>query len=221
MGRIWEFAPWLPYEIPIKTLMGSCRFSNGSEVFANHLSPGVRYGSFTPIPDLVLTLDDFDIDCFALDSSILISKKMREAMSLAQDDIQYFSISSGKSSRSVQSMDYMIMHVVPMSSVTTPADSGSAFDYDENSIDVFADTENRIFREKKYRGSIFCQDNVASAALEVGCTGVRFFDPRYRSLNQPMRFRTIRGVEAEGDWDPVNKIEHTELVEKLSRSDAN
>jgi hypothetical protein len=62
---------------------------------------------------------------------------------------------------------------------------------------------------------VLCTDDFAVRVLKAGCTGMRFFDPAQLSMAMPMRFRTLQGIEEEGDWDPVRKIEHTKLVEVI------
>ncbi|HYD36173.1 MAG TPA: hypothetical protein VEA60_01080, partial [Allosphingosinicella sp.] len=87
-----------------------------------------------------------------------------------------------------------------------------------NAIDVNATPRHRLFHDEQFIGSRFCTDELAMAVLRAGCTGVRFFDPRHSDSSAPMRFRTLRGVEQEGDWDPVNKIEHTTVVEAATEA---
>jgi hypothetical protein len=52
--------------------------------------------------------------------------------------------------------------------------------------------------------------------LRAGCTGVRFLDLRQLSIAQPKRFRTLRGIEEVGEWDPKKKIAPTRVVEPIN-----
>ena len=60
---------------------------------------------------LILTLEDFDRDCFYWNGFTFVSEKMRHAMALGPSDIQYFEVDASESAPLPQSKHYHIMHV--------------------------------------------------------------------------------------------------------------
>lgn len=215
--------PWLPYEIGHGRLVSSCRFINSDEVFAAGMPPGRKRDTHFPVPQLELTLPDFCVDCFSWDTFVLVSARMRAVMALSPSEVEYFPIDASRSASAPRNMNYMIMNICVKDRVSY---EGSATDFDSeqkflaslipgsNAIDVKAKPKNRIFHDEQFVGSIFCTDEFAVTVLGEHCSGIRFFDPRFNDPSAPMRFRTLRGVEEEGDWDPVEQVEHTTVVEE-------
>jgi hypothetical protein len=225
MQRIWQFTPWLPYEIGQGSLVSGCRFCNSDEVFDAGMTVGRRRDTPFPVPQLELTLPDFSVDCFTWDCRDLVSERMREAMALSPDDVEYFPVDTSRCAAVPRAMNYMVMNVVATDRVSYSRPAPASSNLQEfllssvpgpNAIDVTASPRHRLFVDEQFIASMYCTDELAMSVLSAGCTGVRFFDPRYSDASAPMRFRTLRGVEEEGDWDPVNKVEHTTLVEEVA-----
>jgi hypothetical protein len=225
MQRVWEFSAWLPYEIGLGNLVRNCQFLNSEEVAAAGMSPGRKRDTPFPVAQLKLMLPSFSVDCFVWEAYTLVSERLRAAMALPENDVEYFPVDASSSAAVPRAMNYMVMSVSVVDRVPYPR-RGRRFrlegDVLDSSVpDAKAINENcrpghRLFHDEQYIGSMFCTDDLAMAALKAGCTGVRFLDPRYSPLVGPMRFRTLRGVEEEGDWDPVRKIEHTTVVEEVT-----
>ena len=78
-----------------------------------------------------------------------------------------------------------------------------------------AEPVHPLFYDTFFRGLSFCTEALAMRVLKAGCTGVRFFDPGQLSRTLPKRFRTVRGIEEDGEWDPVKKIARTKLIEAI------
>lgn len=230
MNRIWKFAPWLPYEIELKELVADCRFLNSEEVFSAGMSPGRKRDTPFPVPQLELTLPHFTVDCFLWNSFTLVSEKMRQAFTAAGAEVEYFPVDSSTSAPLPQSQNYMVMSV-PVTEDISFGNSeidprvlaamdpqfhefGKLFGR-EPLISSYAETMHQIFHIEGHLGSILCTDNLALCVLRAGCTGVRFLDPEHSDIGRPMRFRTLRGIEEEGEWDKANKVERTTLVEEI------
>lgn len=227
MQRIWEFSPWLPYEIGLGKLVPNCQFLNSGEVAAAGMSPGRKRDTPFPVPQLKLTLPTFSVDCFIWEAYPLVSERMRAAMALPEDEVEYFPVDASSSAPMPRAMNYMVMSVAVTDRVSY-ARAGREFESemdflaslvpDANAIDVTSKPTHRLFHDEQFIGSMYCTDELAMSVLRAGCTGVRFLDPRYSPLVGPMRFRTLRGVEQEGDWDPVKKVERTRVVEEVTES---
>jgi len=225
--RIWEFSPWLPYEIGLSRLVSKCRFVNSDEVFSAGMTPGRKRGRPYPIPQLELKLEDFSIDCFMWESVTIVSEKMREVLDQACAEVEYFDIDSSRSSETPRSMNYKVMNVTAIEDISFPSGGGDILSgneflggiiYDSTSINIFSETRAQVFHDRRYIGSCFCTDSLAVRVLQAGCSGVRFLDPENRVLTRPMHFRTLRGIEEEGSWDPIANVERTILVDDLSGS---
>jgi hypothetical protein len=74
-----------------------------------------------------------------------------------------------------------------------------------------AEPKHEVFRDSFF-GYVFCTERLAIRVLQQRCTGMRFFDPGY--LDNPMRIRTLRGIEEE-TWDPAQEKSHTKLVQTI------
>ncbi|HEX8224994.1 MAG TPA: hypothetical protein VF605_14340 [Allosphingosinicella sp.] len=225
MQRIWQFTPWLPYEIDPGSLVSHCQFLNSDEVFNAGMMPGRKQGVPIPVPEMELTLPDFRVDCFTWDARVLVSQRMREVMALSEDEIEYFPVRATRSAAGPRAMNYMIMNVAVTDRISHPQPERIFSSQHEflaslmpgpDAIDVHVKPRYRLFHDEHFLGTPYCTDEFAMALLRAGCTGIRFIDPRHNRIEAPMRFRTLRGVEEEGDWDPVNKVEHTTIVEVVA-----
>jgi hypothetical protein len=173
-----------------------------------------------------MTLEDFQTDCFTWESRTFVSERMRNVMALGPDVIQYFDVDASESAPLPRSMNYKIMVIPVTEEASDPEGSSSTneelTEYEKvmgevTRISVRPDFTpvHQLFHDKDTLEP-FCTDEFALRLLKSGCTGVRFFVPRRLNLAEPMRFRTLKGIEEEGEWDPVLKIENTRVVEALS-----
>lgn len=224
MKRLWIFRPWFPYEIGLKELGRHCAILNSQDLF----NAGYYAGQFRPdlpVAQLKLTLENFDTDCFMYDSRTFVSERMRRIMALEPSAIQFFDVDASQSAPAPRSMNYQIM-VIPLTEEASDPSQSSYMSFD------LPDTEKKIIHAQRiavrpdfepahelfhdrFFTEAFCTDEFAVRVLKAGCTGMRFFDPAQLSIGMPMRFRTLRGIEEEGEWDPVRKIEHTKLVDVI------
>ncbi|WP_286711890.1 hypothetical protein [Sphingomonas sp. 67-41] len=214
----------------MKELVANCKFVNDEEVFSAGMSPGRKRDTPFPIPRLALTLKYFAIDCFMWNSFTLISEKMRGALEGVGAEVEYFPVDSTLSAPVPRSQNYMVMSVP----VTEGISSGyseidprvlAAMDPQfhefgelfgrEPLISSYAEVKHQIFHIQGHLGREYCTDNLAVHVLRAGCTGVRFFDPEHSDIGHPMRFRTLRGIEEEGEWDSINNIERTRIVAEI------
>lgn len=230
MNRIWKFAPWLPYDIELRELVANCKFVNDDEVFSAGISPGRKRDSSFPVPQLALRLPYFSIDCFLWNSFTLVSEKMRMALTAAGAEVEYFPVDSTASAPIPRSQNYMVMSVPVTENISSgysEIDSRVLLELDpqfhelgkflgrEPLISSYAKTKHQIFYIEGHLASEYCTDNLALCVLRMGCTGVRFLDPEHSDIGRPMRFRTLRGIEEEGEWDKINKVERTKLVSEI------
>lgn len=228
MNRIWQFAKWGPYEVDGEAFVENCSLLNQDEVdLAGALiTRDFRHEAF-PVVQLQLTLTDYDADCFMYNMLTFVSERMRNAMALGPTEIQYFDVDTRASAPLPRSKNYKVMNIPVIEDVSDPLLSNYQMrrltpDTPEVPILVHeiairpdAQPTHQLFWDKFFRGYTFCTDALAMRVLRAGCTGVRFFDTSRISLLRPKRFRTLRGVEESGDWDSVNKILHTTLVEAI------
>jgi hypothetical protein len=221
----WTFTPWFPYDFDEKTLAGS-DVVNGWDVMAALQPAGTVWKDF-PVAQLEIKSESFDIDCFTWDGMRYVSEKLRDALDLPENEVQYFEVDSSRSAPLVRSKNYKIMNVC----VTDEVSDLDGSDYSEGrltpdsplrrhsveSIAIRPDAVSRyeVFQERNFIAHTLCADDLAMRVLKAGCTGVRFRDPATLSLTHTQRFRTLRGIEEEGEWDSVNKIEHTTLIEAI------
>jgi len=227
MPRIWKFEPWFPYEIGMETLVRHCSFENTQEVFAAGVpAREFRKGSF-PRPKLRLTLEEFDVDCFRWDGLTLVSERMRSAMALDPTEVEFLDVDASASAPHPRSKGFMVLNVPVSEEMSAPSRSSHeltklapdipSIPLNVKSIAIregFA-PQHELFFDHYFLGNVFCSDSFAMRLLRAGCTGVRFFDLSQLSVGVPMRFRTLQGVEEEGKWDPIKKIEHTKLIEQI------
>jgi len=223
--RLWVFRPWFPYEIGLDKMRKHCSILNNQDLFNAGFDVG-QFRSDLAVAQLKITLKTFETDCFLWESRTFVSERMRRAMALDPSAIQFFDVDSSQSAPLPRSMDYKIMVIPVTENVSDPSKSrytsipmpeGGKPMLDVAGIAVRPDAQpaHDLFIDEFFTEA-FCTDVFALRVLKAGCTGVRFFDPSQLSIGEPMRFRTLRGVEEEGDWDPVRKIEHTKVVEWIN-----
>lgn len=224
MQRFWIFRPWLPYEIGLDRMTKHCSIQNSRELYSAGFYVG-QFRSDLPTAQLKLTLEDFDTDCFMWESRTFVSERMRRAMALEPSAVQFFDVDASQSAPVPRSMNYKIMVIPITEDISDPSKSnymscdlpgGAKSMINVQRIAVRADFEpvHNLFHDRFFHEA-FCTDEFAVRVLKAGCTGMRFFDPAQLSIGMAMRFRTLRGVEEEGEWDSVRNIEHTRLVEVI------
>lgn len=215
--KIWEFSPWLPYSLPQGIVGESCFLINGEEVMSAGLSPGQWRDSY-PTPIIEVTDPRFDVDCFVLDAVLFVSEKLRQVMALEENSVQYFPVDDSRSvdefrGKNISAMSIPVVEGV--SQVEKRSSGIAGFLYRPGDVLSVATVSQKLFYDDLFVGSLFCTDKLAYDVLAAGCTGIRFLHPEYADFRSPMRFRTLRGLEEEGDWDQDNKVELTTLVERL------
>jgi hypothetical protein len=223
---IWKFTPWFPHTIDVNAMSGRCSITNGSEVFAARQPPGSRWQTF-PIAQLSLTLEDFDLDCFEWETYTFVSEHMKDAMALDASHVQFFDVDARQSAPRPRAKRYKIINVPVIDHVSDARKSsylsaqltpeGPTLVTVAHSIAIRPDAKpiNELFHDRDFVGHIFCTDPLAVRVLEAACTGVRFLDPARLGIVDAWRFRTLRGIEEAGEWDPSLKMEHTTLVRTL------
>jgi hypothetical protein len=226
MRRIWGFAPWLPYEIELKRLVRHCEFINGMELTLARPPADQFAPANFPVAQLRLTLEEFDVDCFLFNSFSLVSARMRDVMALSPTAVEYLDVDASLSAPLPRSKGYKIMRVIAAEEAADVDKSvysagrvvgGPSSLKLATRIALRSDLEpaSELFRDKFFRGYELCTDSLAVKLLQNHCTGVRFLDLDHLSIAEPKRFRTLRGVEEAGEWDPVSKIFHTTLIEAV------
>ncbi|MFS2319187.1 hypothetical protein RMQ97_14720 [Maricaulis sp. D1M11] len=225
MTRYWVFTPWLPYTVDADEMVANCKFLNGQEVFAAGLSAGEFRSTPFPMAQLKMTMPGFDLDCFDWDGQTIVSEKFRLAAGLASDEIEYFDIDASETASWAQEKKYKIMSIPVNAALAdvslrfggAPSTSAvvSAMMAGKIAVKSSVSIPFELFHDTVLRGYRFCTDEFALRLLRAGCTGMRFLDPDFIGRPRPMRYRTLRGVEEAGDWDPVAKILHSKLVESI------
>ena len=219
--RVWLFSPCLPRNTSLSEFVDHCRLLNGAAVFEGGPSAGQHKDSF-PIAELELRLDTFDLDCFFYESCIFVSAHLREAMALPPSSIQFFDVDASRSAPVPRQKDYKIMNVPVTEEVSDLSTSefmtrdlipgmSVPFNIQKISIRPNATPSFDLFHDSNFRGYIFCTDALAIRALRAECTGIRFSDPTRMSVDRPMRFRTLRGLEESA---PSNST-HSVLIERF------
>ena len=162
---------------------------------------------------LILTLEDFDSDCFYWNGFTFVSEKMRHAMALGPSDIQYFEVDASDSAPVLQSKHYMSMHVPVTEDVCDLKNSVYTSDrLPGKSIDVCipstvafrpeARPAHEIFYDRSFK-LIYCTDEFALRVLKDSCSGAGFFHPSRFFDGGDKRFRTLRGVEEIVKWNTL------------------
>jgi hypothetical protein len=222
----WMFVPWLPHQISLSKYNKHCGFSNSSEMFWSHPAAGKFAKSRMPIAKLEVTLESFDIDCFLEGMFTLVSEKMRSAMALGPNDVQYFEVDASQSAPLPQSKRYQIMHIPVTEDVSDPKNSDYIYHHHSDgsvtgggspfavAFRSDAAPTHEIFEDRFFK-VIYCTDEFALRVLKAGCTGMRFFDPARPFGGDASAFRTVRGLEREVKWDPFRKILRTEVIREI------
>jgi hypothetical protein len=174
-----------------------------------------------PTAKLVLTLEDFDADCFFWNFHWLVSEKMRRVMALGPSDVQYFRVDSSESAPLPRSKHYQIMHVP----VTEYMPDQKTVPYRPSEIPAYpvesnmpsaaissgeAQLTHEIFYDR-FRDFIYCTDEFAVRILQADCSGMLFWEPFDRFAGRGQVFRTLRGIE-EMRWDPISKSMRSMLI---------
>lgn len=222
MNRFWIFAPWL-MEVNSETLVKHCTLLNSADVFGARQPAGTTWTNF-PTASLVLTMEEFNVDCFTWESYTFVSNRLRQAMALPSSAVQFFDIDASRSTSLVRANDYKIMNVANLAdaidiSVQVPI-MARALDGSEGIVgfgksfpSTFRPT-HEIFHDRVVLGHVFCTDALALRVLRAGCTDVRFFDPARFLFRPSDPFRTVRGIE-QNSWDPLSKTFETRLIETI------
>lgn len=227
MKTFWMFVYWAPY-YGNDGLLEHCTVSRMSEPSGEGRIAGrfVREGSLAT--KLVLTLENFDLDCFYWGDFTFVSERMRRAMALGPSDIQYFDVDASESAALPRSKNYRTIHVPVTEDVSDPKNSdylchhrsdGSVIKTGMPFSAVFRrDVEPRheIFYDEFFK-IIYCTDEFALRVLKAGCTGVFFFDPSHPGGHE-IRLRTLRGVERIVKW--TKRVFRTKLIEAIPEKDS-
>jgi Immunity protein family (Imm11) len=211
MNEIWKFSSWLPDEIEPDLLAEHCDFANGDELLLAPLAIGKFASADFPVAQLRLTLEDFSVDCFSWQCFTLVSQKLRDAMALGPQDVQYLPVNASLSAPLPRSQNYMIMHVPAVEDVSdvnqsdymgrnTPGDPNKWISVREIAIRQDAAPKHELFHDSFFRGYVLCTEALAVRVLQGRCTGVRFLDLKHFSIPEPIWLRTLQGI-AEERWD--------------------
>ena len=225
MRQLWKFDSWLPDEIGLDLLSEHCDFANGDEMFSAPRSIGKFATADFPVAQLQLTLEDFSLDCFSWQSYKLVSQKLRDAMALGSQSVQYLPVDASLSVPLPKSKNYMIIHVPIIEDVSdvdqsdymgrnTPGDPNKWISAREIAIRQDADPKHELFHDSFFYGHILCTEALAVRVLRSGCTGVRFLDLKHFSVPEPIWFRTLRGIEEER-WDHEQEKNLTKLIRAI------
>jgi hypothetical protein len=209
MQNFWIFTPWYPEEDDMERLARKLLIPNSEQLFQAGFGPHLDPKLF-PVVDLRIALKDFDNDCFTWESRTFVSERLRAAMNLDPAGVQYFEVDATRSAAKPRATGYQVMNVPMLESAADLAKS-KYFQLPPLSPDLLPMrraheihirddfvTQHEIFVDSAFY-HWFCTEALALRVLKAGCTGVRFIDPKHPIGNQ-MRFRTLRGVEA-NEWD--------------------
>ena len=223
MKTLWVFTPWVPESVNPGRLWGRCEFLNGEELARAQPVEGEFSADGLPTAQIAFSDGDYDEDCFQWRGFTFVSETMRRAMALGPSDIQYFEVDSSRSAPLPRSKHYQIMHVPVTEDASDPERSEYFFDhlpggaeaaYDPKAVafrpDI--DPQHDIFCDRFFR-IVLCTDELALRVLRAGCTGMRFLDPV--DLRGFERFRTLRGVEEEREWDRKQKAFRNRLIREI------
>ncbi len=222
MKTFWIVMPHLPSHFyGGRNVAKHFSLLNGPRPFELDLIPGEFVSNELPTATLIITLKDYDVDCFLCNGLTLVSEKLRRVMALGPSDVQYFEIDASRSSPSPQSRHYQIMHVP----VTEEISDLEKSDYvcrhhPDGSVHVGrpytlafrhdAEPAHEIFYDRYFK-FIFCTDEFAMRVLQSGCSGMAFLDPHHFFAGLKYRFRTLGGIE-EDEWDPIRKAGRSKVI---------
>ena len=81
-----------------------------------------------------------------------------------------------------------------------------------------ASPSSDLFYDEFFRARLLCTEALAVRILKAGCTGVKFVDPSRLEFGVKSRYRTMRGIEEYVEWDYVNGIEITKVIQAIDVS---
>lgn len=202
---IFVVSPILPESVDAKALLSKCSFDNGLELLAARQAVGTFWRDF-PVARLRLTEKNFGLDYFRLDSFRLVSKRLRTAMDIRPDCVQYFDVDSTGSSENVIAADYKIMNVPISEHLSDPAKSvfntysiGAGqpqMPSTPSSVHFLEDRSpsSEIFHDHFFLGHVFCSHDFAIKTLKAKCSGIRFYDPKHLGLGDRRYYLTAEGA---------------------------
>ncbi len=224
MKTLWLFTPWFVYSNESILLAARYNIPNAAELLRARPAHGEFARTELPTAQLEITDEDFDDDCFQMGVFIFVSEKMRRAMALGPSDIQYFDVDTSRSPPLPRSKHYQLLHVAVAEDVSDPEHSDYTYRHRPDGCELYGDPRAVAFRQgadpahelfyDRFFKVAFCTDAFALRVLWAGCTGARFLDPAHLD-HRGGRFRTLRGIEEAGDWDPVRNTYSTKLVREI------
>jgi hypothetical protein len=203
-----------------------CEILNSDEVFAAATYRGKERATPIPVAQLRLTLEEFDADYFGWGPHYFASERLIEAMALDSSAARFFEVDASQSAPLPRSKNYRLMEVAVTEDVADPEKSDyemrrprpdlplSPSHFRHYAFRPDAAPKHGLFYDSFFR-SVFCTEAFALRVLKSGCTGMEFNDP-----NNPQQgryfSRTLRGIEEYIDWDPVNGVSITEVVQAIN-----
>lgn len=180
-------------------------------------NPVIPVGFIRPV--LHMPGREFAPDFFALENTMIASRKFRETLAQPDSVIQYHPIELVSASTEVRAKDYQWMNIlacVPAIDMQasqytieeeTTYDTGEVFrfiwSYDHMVIRDDIAPAAELFRVAEDFSTVLASDALAERVMRAGCTGAAFEDPATaRSLGPISRYRTATGIEEED----MNKI---------------
>jgi hypothetical protein len=216
--------PRIPEDPSGRRFVDHCALLNATDTFTQNRIAGQRVPNEPPTAKLILTLEDFDADCFFWDFHWIVSEKMRRVMALGPADVQYFSVDSSQSAPLPKSKHYQIMHVpvteympdlktLPYRPSETPAHPVESTMPSAAVSCGEAQLTHELFYDR-FRDFIYCTDEFAVRLLRSDCSGIFFWEPFDYFAHRGRRSRTLRGIE-EMRWDPISNSMRSMLIRGL------
>lgn len=199
-----------------------CEILNGLEVLCAPCCAGRDRRDPFPVAQLKITLDGFDADYFSWGLQHFVSERLRQVMALDSLAVRFFEVDSSYSAPLPRSKNYQIMEVAATEDVVDPGSSDyelrprlPGMDRDRINVRRYgfrpdAEPEHDLFYDR-FSWALLCTEAFALRILNAGCTGMRFGDP-----NKVYIYRTLRGIEEYIDWDPVNRVEVTQVIQAIN-----
>jgi hypothetical protein len=165
----WMVMARLPYHIDADEFVKRCSLS-GTEELMPWLLPQENAPDELPKAKLIITSEDFGVDCFDWDGVALVSEKMRNAMALGPSVVRYLDVDSSQSAPLARSKRYQIMRVVATDDISdrekSVYETSTAPDGDREGrrpiTVVFRDVEpaHELFHDLFFR-LVYCTDEFA------------------------------------------------------------
>jgi hypothetical protein len=201
-----------------------CEILNSKEVFDAGYCAGRPRTKPYPVTKLKITRDDFSADFFKFGNfgAAFVSERLREVMDLRPSGVRFFDVDASQSAPLPRSKNYQVMEVAAVEDVSDRETSkydmsgGSPWRSHPDHRFVFrqdATPKHELFYDAFFPG-LYCTEIFALRVLTAGCTGVRFSEPNNPRLGRYF-YRTLRGIEEYVEWDAINKVEVTELIERI------